>query len=243
MAQSPRVVAQTHGVHTNLLSRYRQATRACECGCVYTRDHDCTVDYCQSFQCPARIPSACGVGGDVADALRNRFAPRRGRDVSSLPSIRGKRRNRIVPSLVVALLARLDVSNPPKRCPTKAPSRPERTHTQTHTHAHKCRQGGRSKSVGIHVHPPPPCWNMFGSRGNPWHRSSTAHDLPVPDRSGPATVRHARPILQALRSLAHKRTQRRNPTPTLGVHAHDEFIAPLTAIRDPASQQGSNPDG
>ena len=67
-----------------------------------------------------------------------------------------RRRIRIVPSLVVALLARLDVSNPPKRCPTKAPSRPERTHTQTHTHAHTCRQGGRSKSVGIHVPPPSP---------------------------------------------------------------------------------------
>ena len=56
----------------------------------------------QYFQCPARIPSARGYtaqvcfvsslalhGHDVRDPSRVRFVPRRGRDVSSLPSIRG----------------------------------------------------------------------------------------------------------------------------------------------------------
>ena len=94
MAQTPRVVAQACGVHTNL-SRYCQAIqlsvhmlRACACA-----RHN-RLSATESIQCSARIPSARATtahvrdvsslalcGHDVTDTLPVRFAPHRGIDV------------------------------------------------------------------------------------------------------------------------------------------------------------------
>jgi hypothetical protein len=95
-------------------------------------------------------------GHDVTDTLLVRFAPRRGRDVCHCrTSVAFQADDQAVPPLVVALLARLHVSNPPEPCPARAPSRPYHIHTHIHMWA---RLRDQSQS---HTHQP--CCNLCGS--------------------------------------------------------------------------------